>query len=260
MVAHAAMLNGWDFRIYSRKVKSSLYGAQYLHQPIPELDCGFPHTVRYTLRGTAEQYRRKVYGDEWDGTVSPEDFIESHSAWDIREAYDHLWREYHGEIQHFEIFASGPTSETAILAASVVRKRHDLVISTVPRKLWAEPGDVFESTKVWALGDTEMPRVEPAYRPEEFTVLCEGDPKVPWYRVSNIFGYCTIEWPWHTRDGVLGGTPHPGASIVDKPLRHSSRGSSDFIHLGRFGAWRKGYLSHEAFFEAMKVFADDAIK
>lgn len=258
MVAHAAELSGWDFHIYSRKQKSALYGAQYLHQPIPSMNGG-PQTVQYTMQGTAEQYRHKVYGDTWDGTVSPEDFPEPHSAWDLRQAYDGLWDKYCNEIEHVEF-----------LELKGVVFLHDLVISTVPRKIWAQPGDVFESTKVWALGDTEMPRVEPAYRPAPFTVMCDARPHIPWYRVSNIYGYCTIEWPYNVRehdwpDGLHGGTmkvmmsPHPGASLVEKPLCHNSTAASDFIHLGRYGAWEKGVLTSDVFYQAMKIFAKDTI-
>lgn len=257
MVSHAAVLSGWDFRIYSRKQKSSLYGAQYLHAHIPGLTLDSAgEVVRYRLTGTAEQYRRKVYGDEWDGTTSPEDFMETHFAWDLRMVYDFLWEKFSGEITNVDIKPDTQWFLTNAWAPA------DLVISTVPRKIWDDNTANFKSTKVWALGDTEMPRVEKPYRPEPFTVMCDARPEIPWYRVSNIYGYCTVEWPYSspwTRKGVLGGIigPHPGASIVEKPLSHTSTAASDFIHLGRYGKWEKGILTHDAFFDAMKVFADD---
>lgn len=277
MSAHAAALSGWDFRVYSRmysrNAQSKLFGAQYLHAHIPELDCGEAALVEYRLNGTPEDYRRKVYGDDWDGTVSPEDFLESHNAWDLRLAYQHLWDKYVGEIKHFEVFGNSP----AALAYQILGE-HDLVISTVPRKIWAKPGDVFESTKVWALGDTEMPRVEPVYRPEPFSVICEASRRVSWYRVSNIYGYCTVEWPhdagWYSNepagyveyhDGYrdyakkILNPPLYGASVVEKPLRHNSTAASDFVHLGRYGKWEKGVLTSDAFYDAMKVLANDQI-
>lgn len=262
LVAHAAVMSGWDFRIYSRKQPSKLYGAQYLHAAIPGLDTGTPKLVRYELRGTPEAYRRKVYGDDWDGTVSPEDYMEAHNAWDIRTAYQQLWEQYGDEIVHFEV-----DQLVSSMSGLVWFPAYDLVISTVPRKLWAAPGDVFESVYIWALGDTEMVRVEPAYRPEPFSVVCESDWRVPWYRVSNIFGYCTVEWPYNEYGQAalrkMGlkelGPPVEGASLVEKPLRHNSTAASDFIHLGRFAQWEKGVLSTDAFFSAMKVFAMDTI-
>jgi hypothetical protein len=257
MVAHAAVLSGWDFRIYSRKVKSPLYGAQYLHQHIPGLTLNpAGEVVRYRLTGSPEQYRRKVYGDEWDGTTSPEDFMETHFAWDLRLAYDNMWADYQAQIWEVNLQAIPDVYHE-------VQKGHDLVISTVPRKIWAQPGDVFQSTKIWALGDTELPRVDKPFRPEPFTVTCDGRPHIPWYRVSNIFGHCTMEWPWLTGVGNLDcdliEPPVPGASLVEKPLCHNSTAASDFIHLGRYGAWQKGILTSDVFFQAYKIFAEDAM-
>lgn len=254
LVAHAANLMGWNFRVYSRKQQSKLYGAQYFHKVIPDLDCGGPRIVDYVLRGTSEQYRRKVYGDDWGGTVSPEDYTEAHHAWDIRQGYQELWDTYSDVICdcHINTKNVGPAKHAEIFG------HHDLVISTVPRKIWAQPGDVFESQKIWALGDCEDERVR-MYRPPEFTVVCDGTDNHSWYRVSNIFGYCTMEWPWHKFDAELIGPPARGASVVEKPLSHNSTAASDFIHLGRYGAWQKGVLTTDAFYDALKVLAQDSI-
>lgn len=253
MAAHAASMTGWNFVVYSNKMKSNLYGAQYLHQPIPAVNCGSPKVVKYKLIGSPESYRRKVYGDAWDGTVSPDDLLTEHYAWDIRAAYDDLWGLYRDYIWDGDL--SG--------GADWVRKvyaldHHDVVISTVPRKLWAEPGDVFESSKIWALGDTEVARVWQD-RPDAFTVVCNGEHSVPWYRISNVFGYATMEWPYNDWDAKHLGRPAPGVSVVEKPLRHNSTAAEDFVHLGRYGAWGKGILSHEVFYETMKVLARDGI-
>jgi hypothetical protein len=254
LVAHAADISGWDFRIYSKKQKSKLYGAQYLHQAIPQLDCGQPKVVNYTLNGSPEDYRRKVYGDTWDGTVSPEDFIEQHYAWDIRWAYDGLWSYYEDEVEPWDFVASNANHNYYL-------GKYDLVISTVPRKIWAQRGDVFESTKVWALGDTEEQRIF-MFRPDPFTVVCDGTLDHLWYRVSNIFGFCTMEWPCERSpygDTFTNIPPARGASIVEKPLRHNSKAAADFVHLGRYGSWEKGKLTTDAFFDAMKVLTSDAI-
>jgi hypothetical protein len=168
--------------------------------------------------------------------------METHEAWDLRWAYSELWHRYSDEIENVEM------SQLMLIG-------YDLVISTVPRKLWAEPGDVFEAQRIWALGDTDRVRVN-MFRPPDFTVICNGEPYPEWYRVSNIFDHCTMEWPafWGLEP------PCPGASLVEKPLWHNSTAASDFIHLGRYGAWQKGVLTTDAFTEAMKVFARDAIE
>jgi hypothetical protein len=226
-----------------------------LHKPIPQVDTDGPNIVQYLLSGTPEQYRRKVYGKDWDGVVSPEDLMEEHYAWDLRRAYDWLWKSFEPWIIDTDLVPERNWHYKRILA------KHDLVISTVPRKIWWVPGDLFESIKIWALGDTELPRVEKPYRPAPFTVQCDGNKHVPWYRVSNIYGYCTMEWPHYiSNPGTNIGRPlYPGASLVEKPLKCYSRGAPDFIHLGRYGAWEKGILTSDVFFQAMKVLADDKI-
>jgi len=253
MAAHAAAMSKWDFRIYSKKQESRLYGAQYLHAAIPGLESGETKTVKYQIMGTPEQYRHKVYGEAWDGTVSPEDFLEQHYAWNLRSAYRQLWCRYREQIVDFELSPSNMYLIDNTYQA-------DLVISTIPRTVWDNDNSHFERINIWALGDTEMPRVEPPYRPEAFTVMCDGRPATPWYRVSNIFGYCTVEWPqwWNTPFASVT-PPVQGAALVAKPLVYTGSAAQDFIHLGRYAQWTKGVLTSDVFFDAMKVFADDAI-
>lgn len=242
MAVQAAVLSGWNFRIYSRKVKSELHGAQYLHQPIPGLPCGSPKLVRYHLRGTPEDYRRKVYGDAWDGTVSPEDFEEHHYAWDLREAYDHLWETHEWDIAPIDINWSAEEGLPRHLS------KYDMVINTVPRTVWDRDPSHFESTQIWAKGD----RVGRIGQPDN-TIECNAESSVPWYRSAKIFGHATFEWP--------GGPWRPmvGAVQVRKPLRYTGEDHTGFLHMGRYGAWEKGVLTSDVFFEAMKAFANDSI-
>lgn len=254
MAAHAAELSGWEVTIFSRKQKSPLYGAQYLHQPIPGLECGDPKMVRYALFGTPEMYRRKVYGTTWDGTVSPEDFMESHSAWDLRAAYDHMWSEYQEQIIDCDLGPRWATNPRQFFGG-----KFDLIISTVPRTTWDDNWCNFERTYIWALGDTEIPRVN-WHRPDPYTVICNGYTDVQWYRISNIFGYCTMEWPrWWNAPYASVTPPVPGASLVAKPLEYTGNAAPDFIHLGRYAQWTKGVLTSDVFYNAMKVFASDKI-
>jgi hypothetical protein len=246
MVAHAASMRGWGFRIYSKKRKSQLFGSQYLHEPIPNMTEALAGLVSYHLEGTPEEYRRKVYGPAWDGTVSPEDYDHDHYAWDIRATYDRLWQAYEHEIDDLD----------------VLNLRHDIhafpgcdiVISTVPRKIWAEPGDVFMSQKVWAIGDAPDLGQEAPFSPkQDFTIICDGTDEVGWYRLSKVFGHTTIEWPYDKKP------PIPGIAIVEKPLGHNSTAAPDFIHLGRYGAWEKGVLTTDVFRQALKILGEDRI-
>lgn len=243
LVAHAALMSGWDMRIYSKKRKSRLFGSQYLHEPIPGMTHEPATIVQYVLEGTPEEYRHKVYGEAWDGTVSPEDLTENHYAWDIRATYDRLYSAYEDDIVEHEL-----RNQNTYYTWGA-----DLVISTVPRKLWAQPGDVFLSTTVWAIGDAPELGVETPFRPADNTVICDGTKDVGWYRASCVFGHCTIEWPENNRP------PLDGIALVEKPLSHNSTAASDFIHLGRYGAWEKGVLTTDVFNQALKIFAEDSM-
>jgi len=212
-------------------------------------------------------YRRKVYGESWDGTTSPEDLETSHGAWDIRLAYNRLWNAYEVYIQDFDVdtkYWGEGMSPTQGVEYDLRLSKHDLVISSIPRTAWAEPGDTFEAQPIWALGDTEVQRIF-YNRPDPFTVICNGHEETPWYRVSNMYGYATMEWPCHqwAAPNVMGwdmtGQPAAGASLVHKPLRHNSKAAADFVHVGRYGKWEKGVLSSDAFTDAMKAMANDSI-
>lgn len=246
LAAHAAQINQCSFDIFSKRRPSHLFGSQYLHEPITGVT-GTPERVRYSLVGTPEEYRRKVYGPEWDGTVSPEDLEEEHWAWDIRQAYTELWRRYSDEIHHLEF-----GNNMSLLDRAINFDNYDMILSTVPRKVWAQPGDAFRGTEVWAVGDApELGQTAPFTVQEDFTIICDGTPDVGWYRLSKVFGYTTIEWPGNRRP------PIPGIAKVTKPLSfHMAPGPSDqFIHLGRYGKWEKGVLTTDAFNEALKATA-----
>lgn len=253
MAAHAAQLSGWDFVVYSRKVQSELFGAQYLHQPIPNLDCGNPRIIRYKLRGTPAEYRRKVYGPTWDGTVSPEDLLEQHHCWDLRRAYQDLWDLYYDHIWDADL--SWSVFDDGDLAAGITKacslEKHDLVISTVPRTIWDTNKANFHSTKVWAAGSKD-PNAGLASQ-DDFTVICDGTNLATWYRSAKIYGYQTLEWP----DQLV--KPDYAAVRVTKPLRYAGDAAPDFLHIGRYGAWQKGLLTSDAFFTAMQAFAEDSI-
>jgi hypothetical protein len=206
-------------------------------------------------------YRYKVYGKGWDGTVSPEDLAVTHPAWDLRRAYDWLWKQFEPWIVDYIIPTNGNVAlsgkETAewIIDYEKGLKGADLVVSTVPRKIWAAEGDVFESTKIWALGDSDPDGGLANQR--DFSVICDGTDFVSWYRSAKIFGHSTLEFPYFP---LWEKPPMYGAVIVEKPLRCSTIGGGNYVHLGRYGAWEKGILTSDVFYQAMKVFAIDTIR
>lgn len=242
LAAHAAAQNGCNFQIFSARKKSPLHGAQYLHEPITGIT-GMPEEVTYKLVGTPEEYRMKVYGEEWDGTVSPEDLEENHAAWDIREAYDRLWWRYEPAIWPLEIKGVRHLFENIPLA------HFDKVISTIPRKIFAQPGDVFDSMDIWALGDDPKNDVYVPLEPQDDnTIMCDGTDSVGWYRISKVFGHTTMEWPgWKPKP------PIHGVVKVTKPLRCKVQDDHGFHYLGRYGKWEKGVLTTDAYNEALRI-------
>lgn len=246
MAAHGALLAGAeDVRIISRKRKSELFGTQYLHAPIPGMTDRPAVDVRYTLRGDVEEYRRKVYGEDWTGKSSPEDLDEEHEAWDIRQTYNALWDTYGDYIIHEEM--NKRWVEEFMRGAP--RAGFDLVISSIPRPLTCLESHVFPSTTVWAIGDApERGQFVPMRDGiENNTVLCNGESEPSWYRLSKVFNYASVEWPGRVKP------PLDGVALVEKPLKTNCNCHDDddgIVFVGRYGRWEKGVLSHEAYQDA----------
>lgn len=239
LAAHAARF-GEDFgvqvAVVSVKQKSQLFGCQYLHGPIPGLDLD-TDTVTYALQGTAEGYATKVYGSRlMAGVVSPAALTGSHPAWDIRQAYDQLWDYWEPHINDVEL-------HPRLIQSVLDEMQPDVVITSVP--LWVlcqDESHAFRTQDCWALGDApELGQIVPVPCPPS-TILCNGTGDAGWYRVSNVFGYKTAEWP-----GFRPKPPLAGVVKFQKPLATDCDCWPDFIRVGRYGTWTKGVLSHEAF-------------
>lgn len=248
--AHAAVEAGDDVYILSRKRKSQMFGAQYLHAPIPGIKCGSPVIVKYTLHGTTDQYRRKVYGEAYDGTVSPEDLPTYHDAWDIRAAYDDLWDKYENLIQDMPVNRIW----MSIFANSGGPKR---IINSIPLPILCQkPADhQFSAIRIWAAGEApeigrKFPRdpeskklVISGMTVEESSVICNGELDPFWYRTSLIFGRATVEWP-HDPGFFL---PEEDGALVSKPINTTCTCWPHVLRVGRYGTWRKGVLVHHAY-------------
>jgi hypothetical protein len=232
--AAAAVSSGHEAIIISNSDKpSKQYGAQYLHAPVPGYEDVAKVRVTYSLIGTPEQYRQKVYQNLWSGKVSPEDFAGDHEAWDIRETYSRLWADLIdglkvGLIQKRIINGAIPFIRSL---------RPDLIVSTIPAQaLCQNVRHKFKSHTIYANGSTTsetMPDNE---------IICDGTDEHEWYRVSNVFGFRTTEWPSRPRTPV-----HSGAVPVIKPLYTDCNCHPEVLRAGRYGAWEKARLVHEVY-------------
>lgn len=254
---------GYTVSIFSKKRKSHLYGAQYLHAPIPELTLNLdPIRVSYHLNGSVDGYRQKVYGSI-PVKVSPEALEMEHDAWDLRATYDLAWDWYQDRIINLEL-------SPEVLGVPVARMldeseesfpirptflQYDVIVSTVPLPILCYQRDLhqFHASHVWAYGDAPDRGQFAPYRPGPGQVECDGTRDVGWYRASNIYDHVTVEWP-HNRK-----PPLPGVAEVTKPVYTDCNCYRDgtfpvkFVPLGRYGQWLKGVLTHHAFTQAAQL-------
>lgn len=236
IAAHAAAINGEEVHIFSKARKSEMFGAQYLHMPIPGATPTDAKHIDYILYGDPDAYRRKVYGDDYNGTVSPEEYTGESEAWDIRATYDELWRMY---AQYIHDVIIDP------LALDEIMPDFDLVISSVPAPVLCRFHGMhaFHYKEIWALGDAPERGQSVPYDCPDNTVICNGNDSPSWYRMSKLFGYKTVEW-----SNVK--PPFPVAA-ARKPLYNNCDCFPEVMRVGRFGKWTKGVLTHHAYQEVM---------
>jgi hypothetical protein len=227
MAAHAAALNDCDIIIVSKARKSFMKGAQYLHKPNP------PFKVSYTLLGTPQQYRIKVYGD-LQTPVSPEDLLGDHEAWDIRLTYDWLWNAYGP-------FVKDDNLNVARVDEVLQWCKPDIAISTIPASMLCLEGHSFSSQRIWSSNQPMKPL-------EDNTVVCNGENIPHWYRAARIQGWDTVEWPHYPKPPITNNLWE-----VEKPLMTNCTCFPDVHRMGRYGKWQKGVLSHEAYDDMIEL-------
>ena len=254
LAAHAASYaEGAQVILVSSKRRSTLYGCQYLHQPIPGLKLNRTE-VDYRITGEIADYETKVYGAPGaGGPVSPSLFSGRYPAWDIRQAYDLLWSTYESRILDIQLAPE-------IIRPMIEYYEADLVISSVPLPVLCQnPQEhAFSEVSCWAMGDAPaLGQSVPVPCPED-TVICDSTRDTGYYRVARVFGHSTVEWPGHRQR-----PPVAGVVKFSKPLATTCvcfLGIGDtpdqrpvVQRVGRFGRWQKGVLAHEAFNDTVKA-------
>jgi hypothetical protein len=234
-------------------------GAQYMHVEIPDLDVPTPGIVHYILWGSIDAYRQKVYGSgDPDLVVSPAEFLGSHKAWDLRRAYDILWETWKTSIMNLRITQQ---------ALDNIIQTNDRVISTIPATTLCSQREngthAFDYVPVWIdnLWSGPLPEEQPQVWLEQDSnvVICNGrEPNnnleaTGWYRTSHIYGHMNTEWasPQHVPEGRA----NNGGRIwrVRKPLSTNCDCWPMVVRAGRYGLWRKGVLTHDAFDAALST-------
>lgn len=238
--AQACKLSGIEPVIISKKQLSIIYGAQYLHQPIPGLtaDDGSDTFLVHTMRnGTPEEYAERVYGDA-QRVTSWEKVQPVRPAWDLRTTYGVAWDQFEDSI--IDQFIDGSL-------LNEFSANFDLVISTVPRwSICLNPEHSFPSIPIMVKDKVEF---EIGGAPDNYVVY-NGTPEGLWYRVSNIRGHASTEAIAHP--SLL----HQGWELGFKIMDCDCDCHLGVVHAGRMGRWESGVLTHHAFEDAIAAISD----
>lgn len=233
LAAHAAELGGHEVHIYSKRVKSELGGAQYLHERIPGLELPNPITIMHQMIGDAEVYRSKV-GYPSDIPVSFSDALTAGpvQAWNLRHVYNQLWERFEKNVNVVsEINNSWMYSLTD-------NRKYDAILSSIPlTAICHSSHHSFQYQQVMIVPQcvSDLP---------DNTIVYHGGEEQQWYRQSKLFGVGGTEYGSHAMMPAL-----PTIKI-SKPVRNDCSCFPEVIRIGRYGEWRKGVLTHDAFFTA----------
>lgn len=211
--------------IYSRKVKSPIGGAQYLHEPIPGITKDSEaEAITFAKRGSEAIYAQKVYGDMSAETSWGQFEVGEYMVWNMRETYSRLWDEYESCILDEEITPGMVEGLAKVM----------LVVSSIPKRaICPRPASYsWSSQPVWIQygQDLEAPC-------RDMEIVYNGRKEPRWYRASNLFGWKGIEYPCEVPDAVE----------ITKPLRTNFPDPAGVLCVGRYGRWEKGVLAHDGF-------------
>lgn len=226
-----------EITIYSIKKRSAQHGAQYLHNPIPLANDREPHgTINNYFIGTPQGYRDKVYGTDLVASdTSFANMPERQPAWDLRRTYEWLWDRLEHRIVDTPVHAG-------LLEGSI--QRGETVISSVPADAICMVPEKHQF-QAYTVGITPVDPVD-----DEHFVVYNGDPSVPWYRWSQVFGYGQVEWP-------LSVAPDE-AVAVKKPVYNNCSCWLPVHRVGRYGRWRKGVLVDDVVGAVDRIFAGES--
>lgn len=254
LAAHAAFEQGHDVNIMSKKEPSFIQGAQYIHVPIPNITYDRDaEDVYFAKVGKERGYAEKVYLDR-EAPTSWNLFGGSAKAWPMEDIYTRLWTRYESFITAVKLFPSD------------IKRRcedYDLVLSTVPATaLCGQRNHEFRKASVWT-AQHELIQVRNL-------IVYNGRSEDKWYRASNLFGHCQVEFGqradaryegasservprvWMDDQKVLvHGARKPIGTDCDCHLHHDN-----FKRLGRFGQWKKGILVSDAYAGAKLAIKD----
>lgn len=221
-----------DVVILSKKIRSTIGGAQYLHIPVPGITQpaadGF---VWFSKPGFESNYALRVYGDA-NAKTSWGQFGEGYQpVWNMREAYDRLWDLYEHVIHEAEVDIS---------RIDMITQHNDLVISSIPLKSICNDEDhEFTWQDVWIDKMSYVSGMTILYNGYPIT---DNHPHGQPYRQSELFGHRSSEYSHE----------HVGTHIR-KPLSTDCNCWPNIKRVGRYGKWEKHQLISTAYEDAKEM-------
>ena len=223
--------------IISRKRKSVIYGAQYLHKPIPGItEHDSAREIKTIRRGTEDRYAQRVYGDA-QAVTSWRRVVPSAFCWNLRKSYEAAWEKFAENIVDWELTPSDIED---------FEQQFDLVISTIP--LWIACQGKHEFQSIPTLVKHDIEGVDCSL--VKNFVVYNGTTDGEWYRASNIFGHESKEAP------SLPELEGQGWESGFKVVGNNCDCNPNIVRAGRMGMWERGVLTHNAFDTTVEAISD----
>jgi len=244
--ALACRQSGYEIVLFSTMKKSTLHGAQYLTSLPDKLD--FPvHEISVEVQGTVAEYGEKIGGFDFPPRGSTREQV-----YDIRLMYDILWNQYCGKIIEttFTRHTFGP-------AVQVLVEEFDIVFSSIPlADVCENKNHTFEKYQTFVSTDDPNLGTKSPVRPAEDTVIYAGGESPAWFRASNLFGYCSVEWP------ALGRKKPPLSNVVmlDRPIRTDCTCFPSMVRIGHDGEWTQGVSPMDAYGKAKQYLESKGVQ
>lgn len=238
LAAEALAQHGHEPVIISKKIKSVMFGAMYLHAPIPEVTPDKPELYIDVIKvGSREGYAQNVYGDpkhevSWD--LIPD---EGMPGWDLKKAYDKLWDRYEDHIKDVTLM----WEDLAQLAQDF-----KVIYSSIPARNLCVRGHDFQHQPIWIVhGDGTGKLLEGVNDLDMVYYNGETEYSFDWYRYSQINQYQC--WEHSSEPQSDWNREWYQLSNGFKPTYTDCNCFSYLRRIGRFGRWEKGVLTHHTF-------------
>lgn len=223
-----------------RAFKSEMGGSQFLHESVEGMtDPLTPDAIiKVSMNGNMVSYRQKVYGVDnvpYASVARMTGQAMEMPAWSLVSLYDDLWYFLADDGEHVEIGGIGPEHLDKMLS----NDQFQAIVCTIPKTIVCFQGHEFNSQ---AIRITEGSEVIPD--DVDNMILYDATPNHGWYRTARVFGAASTEFG-HSHQHVHISEEHVTRR---KPMFTNCdcwEGTVNFA--GRYGAWDKALLTHDAF-------------